>query len=178
MVRYTRPFFLFLGGIIATFFLEEPKSLVGAATAKEESVKERVKTIAIWIFEGVELLDFIGPAEVFIVAQEGRRFARSPWSKRRSGCGRWADGTRRNLPVRRPQADIVVVPVCGRSIHSAGDSSLPPTPLPALGFPSLFSPGEQHTPPDGREESGGVCPDSRTSRDLRLRRGRIRIFLV
>ena len=30
--------------------------------------------VGVLVFEGVELLDFAGPAEVFIVADEGRRF--------------------------------------------------------------------------------------------------------
>lgn len=33
-----------------------------------------MKTVAILLFEGVELLDFAGPAEVFIVAAEGKAF--------------------------------------------------------------------------------------------------------
>jgi transcriptional regulator GlxA family with amidase domain len=32
------------------------------------------RTVAILVFEGVELLDFAGPAEVFIVAEEGEAF--------------------------------------------------------------------------------------------------------
>jgi len=32
------------------------------------------QTVAILLFEGVELLDFAGPAEVFIVAEEGKAF--------------------------------------------------------------------------------------------------------
>lgn len=33
-----------------------------------------MKTVAVLLFEGVELLDFAGPAEVFIVAAEGKAF--------------------------------------------------------------------------------------------------------
>jgi transcriptional regulator GlxA family with amidase domain len=33
-----------------------------------------VRTVAILLFEGVELMDFAGPAEVFIVAAEGKAF--------------------------------------------------------------------------------------------------------
>ncbi len=36
--------------------------------------KEVRKNVAILLFDGVELLDFAGPAEVFIVAAEGRSF--------------------------------------------------------------------------------------------------------
>ena len=34
--------------------------------------KKTVKQVAILLFSGVELMDFAGPAEVFIVANEGR----------------------------------------------------------------------------------------------------------
>lgn len=40
------------------------------AKAKEK----RVKTVAVLLFEGVELMDFAGPAEVFIVADHGKAF--------------------------------------------------------------------------------------------------------
>src|SRR5262245_56053311 len=46
-------------------------------TAREERTEHRpraVKTVAVLLFEGVELMDFAGPAEVFIVAGEGRAF--------------------------------------------------------------------------------------------------------
>ncbi|MCE9532221.1 MAG: DJ-1/PfpI family protein [Planctomycetes bacterium] len=45
-------------------------------TAKAEPLKEKtkLKTVAILLFNGVELLDFAGPAEVFIVAAEGKAF--------------------------------------------------------------------------------------------------------
>lgn len=36
--------------------------------------KVPVKTVAVLLFEGVELLDFAGPAEVFIVADHGKAF--------------------------------------------------------------------------------------------------------
>lgn len=36
--------------------------------------KTSMKTVAILLFEGVELMDFAGPAEVFIVAAEGKAF--------------------------------------------------------------------------------------------------------
>ncbi len=43
-----------------------------AADAKQAPMK----TVAILLFEAVELLDFAGPAEVFIVAAEGKAFSR------------------------------------------------------------------------------------------------------
>src|SRR6185295_17954951 len=36
--------------------------------------KKPVRTVAVLLFEGVELMDFAGPAEVFIVAAEGKAF--------------------------------------------------------------------------------------------------------
>ncbi len=42
-----------------------------ASAAKPETER---RTVAILIFEGVELMDFAGPAEVFIVANEGKSF--------------------------------------------------------------------------------------------------------
>ena len=43
--------------------------------AKPAPLREKtVRTVAILLFEGVELLDFAGPAEVFIVAAEGKAF--------------------------------------------------------------------------------------------------------
>ncbi len=47
------------------------KNLKKTATPQE---KEIVKTVVILLFEGVELMDFAGPAEVFIVAAEGKAF--------------------------------------------------------------------------------------------------------
>jgi len=39
-----------------------------------ERKDKAVKTVAVLLFEGVELLDFAGPAEVFIVADRGKSF--------------------------------------------------------------------------------------------------------
>jgi transcriptional regulator GlxA family with amidase domain len=41
---------------------------------KQAKEKGKMKTVAVLLFEGVELMDFAGPAEVFIVAQEGKAF--------------------------------------------------------------------------------------------------------
>jgi predicted amidohydrolase/putative intracellular protease/amidase len=41
---------------------------------KEKAEKKSMKTVAVLLFEGVELMDFAGPAEVFIVADEGKSF--------------------------------------------------------------------------------------------------------
>lgn len=59
---------------------EQPDRLPSAAaksSTKKESPsleKRAVKIVAILLFEGVELMDFAGPAEVFIVAAEGKAF--------------------------------------------------------------------------------------------------------
>jgi transcriptional regulator GlxA family with amidase domain len=39
-----------------------------------EKSKPMIRTVAVLLFEGVELMDFAGPAEVFIVADEGKAF--------------------------------------------------------------------------------------------------------
>jgi transcriptional regulator GlxA family with amidase domain len=56
-------------------------SLGGAGCADPERKKPQapegdkaVRTVAILLFDGVELMDFAGPAEVFIVAAEGKAF--------------------------------------------------------------------------------------------------------
>ena len=43
------------------------------AVAESEG-KKAVKTVEILMYEGVELMDFAGPAEVFIVAEDGKAF--------------------------------------------------------------------------------------------------------
>ena len=71
-----------------------------------------MKTVAILLFDGVELLDFAGPAEVFIVADKGKSFrvvtvaeSTKPL-KTMGGITVTPDFTLENAP----QADIVVVP--------------------------------------------------------------------
>ena len=52
-----------------------PALLTGAAcVAAEKPVSESRLNVGILLFEGVELLDFAGPAEVFIVAGQGDWF--------------------------------------------------------------------------------------------------------
>lgn len=45
-----------------------------AQQAAPQQEPKKVRTVAILLFEGVELMDFAGPAEVFIVAAEGKAF--------------------------------------------------------------------------------------------------------
>lgn len=40
----------------------------------KQKEKKRMRTVAVLIYEGVELMDFAGPAEVFIVADQGKSF--------------------------------------------------------------------------------------------------------
>jgi len=44
------------------------------APAQTKAKATGMKTVAVLLFEGVELLDFAGPAEVFIVAERGKAF--------------------------------------------------------------------------------------------------------
>lgn len=71
-----------------------------------------VKTVAVLLFEGVELLDFTGPAEVFIVAAEGKAFkvvtvaGSTKPLKTMGGITVTPDFAYANAP----KADIVIVP--------------------------------------------------------------------
>jgi len=78
------------------------------------------RTVAILLFEGVELLDFAGPAEVFIVAAEGKAFrvvtvaaTRAPL-RTMGGVTVTPDATYADAPV----ADVLVVP--GGDMRSVG----------------------------------------------------------
>jgi transcriptional regulator GlxA family with amidase domain len=70
------------------------------------------RTVAILLFDGVELLDFTGPAEVFIVAAEGKAFRVVTVAKHREPIRTM--GGLRVLPdfdfKTTPRADIVVIP--------------------------------------------------------------------
>ena len=46
----------------------------GVAAAEPENYRRPRKNVAIFVHEGVELLDFAGPAEVFAAAGRGRAF--------------------------------------------------------------------------------------------------------
>ncbi|MDD4889552.1 MAG: DJ-1/PfpI family protein [Phycisphaerae bacterium] len=72
----------------------------------------KLRTVAILIFEGVELLDFAGPADVFIVAGEGKAFrvvtvaASAEPLKTMGGITLKPDFAYKDAP----KADIVVIP--------------------------------------------------------------------
>lgn len=79
-----------------------------------------MKTVAILLFEGVELLDFAGPAEVFIVANEGKSFrvvtvaASTQPLKTMGGVTITPDFTY----FTAPQPDVLVIP--GGNMQSVG----------------------------------------------------------
>lgn len=81
-----------------------------------------VKTVAILLFEGVELMDFAGPAEVFIVAEHGKAFrvitvsASTKPLKTMGGITVTPDFDYANAP----KADILVVP--GGNMTAVGKS--------------------------------------------------------
>jgi transcriptional regulator GlxA family with amidase domain len=92
-----------------------PPVFSGEAPPKPEppAVGEpKVRTVAVLVFEGVELLDFAGPAEVFIVAAEGKAFrvvtvaAAAEPLKTMGGVKITPDFAYKDAP----KADIVVVP--------------------------------------------------------------------
>jgi predicted amidohydrolase/putative intracellular protease/amidase len=94
--------------------LVEAKTLAekSASGEKERKEKRSVKTVAVMLFEGVELLDFAGPAEVFIIANKGKSYrvvtvaeSTKPL-KTMGGVTVTPDFTFENAP----KADILVVP--------------------------------------------------------------------
>ncbi len=89
-----------------------PRESTANEPAKSETAKSGMKTVAMLLFKGVELMDFAGPAEVFIVAERGRAFrvvtvaeSTSPL-KTMGGVTVTPDYSFGNAPP----ADIVVVP--------------------------------------------------------------------
>jgi transcriptional regulator GlxA family with amidase domain len=74
--------------------------------------KAKRRTVAVLLFEGVELLDFAGPAEVFIVAEEGKAFrvvtvaGRAAPLRTMGGVTVTPDFDYANAP----RADVLVVP--------------------------------------------------------------------
>lgn len=93
----------------------------GAKTTPAEP--KTMKTVAILLFEGVELLDFAGPAEVFIVADHGKAFrvvtvaSSTKPLKTMGGITVTPDFAFADAP----RADVVVVPGGNtRSVTAAG----------------------------------------------------------
>jgi transcriptional regulator GlxA family with amidase domain len=97
--------FVCVMGWIAT-----PLTLAGEKPVGKKDLA--VKTVAILIFDGVELLDFAGPAEVFIVAERGQAF-RVITVAEKEDLVRTMGGIRIKPDAtcaKAPRADIVVVP--------------------------------------------------------------------
>lgn len=84
--------------------------------------ESKMKTVAVLLFEGVELLDFAGPAEVFIIADKGRTFRvvtvaeSTKLLKTMGGITVTPDFSFDNAP----RADILVVP--GGNLQAVGKS--------------------------------------------------------
>jgi transcriptional regulator GlxA family with amidase domain len=94
-----------------------------AGPVERKEKKAAVKTVAVLIFEGVELLDFAGPAEVFIVADHGKAFrvitvaGSTKPLKTMGGITVTPDHTYETAP----KADVVVVPGGNlRAVDKAG----------------------------------------------------------
>lgn len=83
----------------------------------QNDLQANTKTVAVLIFDGVELLDFTGPAEVFIVAEHGKAFRVLTVSeggnpiRTMGGIQVTPDFSVSDIP----QADIIVVPGGGMS---------------------------------------------------------------
>jgi transcriptional regulator GlxA family with amidase domain len=83
-----------------------------------------VRTVAVLLFEGVELLDVAGPAEVFIIAEEGKAFrvttvaASTAPIKTMGGVTITPDYDYTNCP----RADILVLP--GGDMRNVGDEGI------------------------------------------------------
>src|SRR3954469_14757592 len=92
-------------------FLGEPLARVGAADEPKTPPRARVN-VAVLLFEGVELLDFAGPAEVFGVAGEGKSFRvftvaeKTDLVRAMGGVAVKPDYAVKDAP----RADVVVVP--------------------------------------------------------------------
>ena len=96
-------------------------SIVGTASGQEKKVGDKKRAgkrkVAVLIFEGVELLDFAGPAEVFIVANYGKSFevftvaASTKPIKTMGGIRVMPDYDYKNCPA----ADVLVIPGGGTS---------------------------------------------------------------
>ena len=86
----------------------------------KEPAKEKRRDVAILIFEGVELLDFTGPAEVFIVAGEGKLFRVFTVAEQKDAIRTMGGITvTPEFTVKdAPMADIVVIP--GGSMRNVG----------------------------------------------------------
>jgi transcriptional regulator GlxA family with amidase domain len=112
----------FLGTVLVTVLLGWT-SPVHAADEKPKPERKTRVNVAILLFEGVELLDFAGPAEVFGVAGEGQSFKvftvaeSTDLLRAMGGVSIKPDYTVKDAP----KADVLVVPGGGmRNLGEAG----------------------------------------------------------
>ena len=94
------------------------------ATEPAAAEKPKPRTVALMVFDGVELLDFAGPAEVFIVAGQ-----QCPLKTFTVGPSREAIKTMGGIAIipdhsfeDAPQADILVIP--GGNLQGAGTAGV------------------------------------------------------
>ncbi|MCZ7558208.1 MAG: DJ-1/PfpI family protein [Bacteroidia bacterium] len=97
---------------------------VAQNTAQQNTKDGEMRTVAVLIFEGVELLDVAGPAEVFIIAKEGKAFrvitvaASTAPIKTMGGVTITPDYDYQSCP----EADILVLP--GGDMRNVGDDGI------------------------------------------------------
>jgi transcriptional regulator GlxA family with amidase domain len=97
---------------------------VTAQEPSEKRAKPKEKTVAILIFDGVELLDFAGPAEVFVVAAQKYPFKVITVSNKK-GLVKTMGGLRVEANFSfddAPDADVIVVP--GGNTSSVGKEGI------------------------------------------------------
>jgi transcriptional regulator GlxA family with amidase domain len=92
--------------------------------AQQVQEDKKLRIVAVLLFEGVELLDVAGPAEVFIIAEEGKAFrvitvaASTAPIKTMGGVRITPDYDYTNCP----RADILVIP--GGDMRNVGDDGI------------------------------------------------------
>lgn len=91
-------------------FLKDPERYAKSAEAEERSVhaEQRPRTVVIFIFEGMELLDFAGPAEVFGGA--GYDVSTVAVTRDAVPCAGLINVTPRYTIANCPRPDIIVIP--------------------------------------------------------------------
>lgn len=96
-------------GLAACSFGEEPMN-----------AKAKRRDVAVLIFDGVELLDFTGPAEVFVVAGEGKLFRVFTVAEQKDAIRTMGGITvKPEFSIKdAPKADILVIP--GGSMRNVG----------------------------------------------------------
>ena len=114
---------LFRTAIISIYLCYIAQTAFAQETSKTADKPEK-KTVAIVIFDGVELLDFAGPAEVFVVAAQRYPFMVITVANKK-GLVKTMGGLRVEADYSfkdAPEADIVVVP--GGNTSSVGKEGI------------------------------------------------------